>query len=241
MLKKLKKIVDARLPTEIVEEFEGLDLIDVGNKKIFEIANENIIKKDTRAKSGGYFFAGFSFLFFIFLYSTSPPTERFFSSPGIYIYSGLILIFLASLAYSFFIPKKMIILDRKNGVFTFPHTITGKHYVTPFNKVIFFWKSAVGTSGVSPTQLLAQHPDAKIGGSYLMAHVTWYLGILSFYVWYMDKNRPLPPGTAFDPYRQQDFERRKKEGFPKPLYKSHIPTPEATPEQQKERERIGGW
>ena len=57
----------------------------------------------------------------------------------------------------------------------------------------------------------------------------------------MDKNRPLPPGTAFDPYREADFERRKAEGFPKPLYGSIIETPEATPEQQAERERIGGW
>ncbi|MFL0092596.1 hypothetical protein [Tenacibaculum maritimum] len=63
----------------------------------------------------------------------------------------------------------------------------------------------------------------------------------SFYVWYMDKNRPLPPGTAFDAYRERDFERRKKLGFPKPLYGSNIPTPEATPAQQAERERIGGW
>ena len=57
----------------------------------------------------------------------------------------------------------------------------------------------------------------------------------------MDKNRPLPPGTAFDPYREADFQRRKAEGFPKPLYKSYIPTPEATRHQQLERERIGKW
>ncbi|WFO16521.1 hypothetical protein M601_001525 [Cellulophaga baltica 4] len=57
----------------------------------------------------------------------------------------------------------------------------------------------------------------------------------------MDKNRPLPPGDAFDEYRLQDFERRKAEGFPRPLYPSNIPTPEATPEQQEEREKIGGW
>ncbi|REH56731.1 hypothetical protein C7448_101774 [Tenacibaculum gallaicum] len=63
----------------------------------------------------------------------------------------------------------------------------------------------------------------------------------SFMVWYMDKNRPLPPGNTFDPYRQQDFERRKALGFPKPLYPSNVPTPEATPEQQEERKRIGGW
>ena len=57
----------------------------------------------------------------------------------------------------------------------------------------------------------------------------------------MDKNRPLPPDTAFDPYREADFQRRKAEGFPKPLYKSYIPTPEATRSQQLERERIGKW
>lgn len=53
----------------------------------------------------------------------------------------------------------------------------------------------------------------------------------------MDKNRPLPPGTAFDDYRLQGFERRKAEGFPPPLYPSRFPTPEATLEQQKEREQ----
>jgi len=58
----------------------------------------------------------------------------------------------------------------------------------------------------------------------------------SFYVWYMDKNRPLPPGTAFDEYREKDFDRRKNEGFPPPLFKSLVPTPEATPAQQLVRE-----
>ena len=52
-----------------------------------------------------------------------------------------------------------------------------------------------------------------------------------------DKNRPLPPGREFDPFRQADFERRKSEGFPPPMYLSHIPTPEATAEQHAEREK----
>jgi hypothetical protein len=59
---------------------------------------------------------------------------------------------------------------------------------------------------------------------------------LSICVWYMDKNRPLPLGAEFDKFRQKDFERRKAEGFPPPMYLSHIPTPEATAEQQAERE-----
>jgi hypothetical protein len=64
---------------------------------------------------------------------------------------------------------------------------------------------------------------------------------LSFYLWYMDKNRPLPPGTAFDPYRDKDFERRKAEGFPRPLFNCNFITPEHTPEQQAERRAIAGW
>ena len=74
---------------------------------------------------------------------------------------------------------------------------------------------------------------SRVGGiiTELQVDLSW-----SFTVWYMDKNRPLPPGTAFDAYREKDFERRKAEGFPKPLYKSTIPTPEATPEQQLVRE-----
>ena len=64
---------------------------------------------------------------------------------------------------------------------------------------------------------------------------------MSFITWYMNKNRPLPLGELFDPYREADFQRRKAEGFPKPLYPSDIPTPETTSDQQTERERIGKW
>ncbi|MCD7935600.1 MAG: hypothetical protein LUG98_01935, partial [Tannerellaceae bacterium] len=49
---------------------------------------------------------------------------------------------------------------------------------------------------------------------------------ISFFVWYMDKNRPLPPHTFFDPYREKDYKRRKAEGFPPPIYPSEIPIPE---------------
>ena len=48
------------------------------------------------------------------------------------------------------------------------------------------------------------------------------IGLSSYGIWI--KNRPLPPGEAFDPYREKDFHRRKAEGFLPPLYKSNIPT-----------------
>lgn len=46
--------------------------------------------------------------------------------------------------------------------------------------------------------------------------------IHSFLQWYMDKNRPLPPGKFFDQYRERDYERRKAYGFQKALTPSFV-------------------
>lgn len=48
---------------------------------------------------------------------------------------------------------------------------------------------------------------------------------LSFFLWYMDRNRPLPPGKRLDPYRVKDFLRRESEGFPVPLRHATIKIP----------------
>ena len=57
----------------------------------------------------------------------------------------------------------------------------------------------------------------------------------SFLLWYMDRNRPLPPGKRLDPYRAGDYLRRKAAGFPAPLRAAKIKIPpEVIPEQTKE-------
>ena len=57
----------------------------------------------------------------------------------------------------------------------------------------------------------------------------------SFLLWYMDPNRPLPPGKRLDPYRIKDYLRRKAAVFPAPLRASKIRIPrEVIPEQAKE-------
>ncbi|QXP59321.1 hypothetical protein [Olleya sp. HaHaR_3_96] len=137
--------------------------------------------------------------------------------------------------------KKQMVMDRLKGTITFPKINGEKKSITvPFHKGKGGIKSYM-IGDVMHTDLFfktLKGVKPKVVGN-LSEH---YLEeVWNFTVWYMDKNRPLPPGTAFDPYRQQDFERRKTLGFPKPLYKSTVPTPEATPEQQAERKKIGGW
>ncbi len=159
---------------------------------------------------------------------------------------GFILaIFLLFLGFVFFVvyyytmPNKEFILNREDGLLTFPGFMWHKNITMPIDKVLFTM-SGPSVHGTGAFELIIARPDRFYSKYHAGMNNNCYED-LSFYLWYMDKNRPLPPGTAFDPYRQRDFERRKAEGFPKPLFPAEIPTPEATLEQQAERERIGGW
>ena len=120
--------------------------------------------------------------------------------------------------YQYTHPSKKIILDRLNGIITFPNVFYGKPITIPFDKVLAALKlngmGAPVSLGFYHHKILATNIDLDYSPK-----SSW-----SFIVWYMDKNRPLPPGEAFDPYREKDFHRRKAEGFLPPLYKSNIPT-----------------
>ena len=125
--------------------------------------------------------------------------------------------------YKFTHPKKILILDRLNGIITFPGFLYGKPITMPFEEVLAAVK---GGYGVGMATLAILRKNKLMSTSYDFDLQFRPLQSWSFMVWYMDKNRPLPPGEIFDPYRQKDYERRKKEGFPKPLYQSWIATPE---------------
>ncbi len=148
-----------------------------------------------------------------------------------------------SYLFGFILPTKKIVLKRFTGKMTYPSYGFYPHMTLTFTQARVYKSLISGPDAtIAGHKLAARNPyNTGVGkGNYDLAPADpeeWW----SYFVWYMDKNRPLPQGKAFDPYREKDYERRKAEGFPKPLYKSNIPTPEATPEQQKEREKIGGW
>lgn len=155
-----------------------------------------------------------------------------------------LLLYLFFLGYSVFsiiayftLPPKEIIINRKDGLITFPGWYWIDNVTMRFADIKFGYTSG-GPNLIGGYILQILRPD-RIGTfeKFPLGCGNCYID-LSFLTWYMDKNRPLPPGKAFDPYRERDFQRRKKEKFPPPLYPASIPTPEATPAQQKEREKF---
>lgn len=134
---------------------------------------------------------------------------------------------------------KVYTFDRMTGMMTFPNPRTLKNYGRNPGTITFPFSDArfgmfLMQAG-RPHQLAISHPDGL--RSYAIDFVPFFdaLQTHSILVWYMDKNRPLPPGELFDPYREKDYERRKAEGFQPPLYPASIDTPENTPEREKER------
>ena len=88
-----------------------------------------------------------------------------------------------------------------------------------------------------------------LGGRAPGARVTRNIGVpamappraaWSFMLWYMDKNRPLPPSEALDPYRERDDARRAAEGHPPPLFPADIDTDAFLKLSFKERSKLRG-
>ena len=162
------------------------------------------------------------------------------------LFKSIIIFFLCIILYlplcflagnfTYFLPYRELILNREEGTISLHKPFKKDNIIISFEEGYGF----LGSIGTGPFFVLKFHSKSNFANGGELADV-FLEEFWDFVVWYMDKNRPLPPGTAFDPYREADFQRRKAEGFPKPLYKSYIPTPEATRRQQLERERIGKW
>ena len=199
--------------------------------------NEKICKKQRSAPREFHwnetFWAAlcFSPMIYIFLKNDS----ILLNIVGIIVY---LCICIAMGGYAFITPYEELILNREEGTISIHKPYKKDNIIIPFEEGDGFL-DLTGPSIGPYYKLKFSFKDKPFEGGTL---ADYYLEeFWDFVVWYMDKNRPLPPGTAFDPYREADFQRRKAEGFPKPLYKSYIPTPEATRRQQLERERIGKW
>ncbi|CAA0224533.1 hypothetical protein [Tenacibaculum maritimum] len=249
MLEKIKNFWKAKLPFEILVNFDGLDKEFVKNEGdnkgyFYKEVNDERIIINTNLKSGIILTSILMVVFIFFLLVVIQYVEKKEKYDDIFLGLTLLvpsLVLIVNVTRYFLVGEKYIILDRKKGKIHFQKPIGKKKYIYFFDDMEAGWK---GIGGTSPQMLLViRHKKTKEGLISPMSHIVLdkLYGTLSFYIWYMDKNRPLPSGSAFDAYREQDYQRRKAAGFPKPLYPSKIATPEATKEQQAARKRIGGW
>ncbi|CAA0221569.1 hypothetical protein [Tenacibaculum maritimum] len=164
-------------------------------------------------------------------------------SDDVVVVMGMLMSFglsgVLTIIYGFVAPIKYLVFDRINGIIVMPRNFRTTVEI-PFKTGHARQGYMNSSPGVISSMLgfVSSKDKDRVGGLLTEHRIEDFW---SFTVWYMDKNRPLPPGSAFDAYREQDYQRRKAAGFPKPLYPSKIATPEATKEQQAARKRIGGW
>jgi len=138
---------------------------------------------------------------------------------GVGLVFAFIILFVLILAYLLLVPPQQVVFDRMTGMVTLPR----KHLAPvklAFKDVFLYKHSPYTLSTEADTTLLAIAASATKGGDCIPGEATqvWW----SWYVQYMDKNRPLPNGTLLNAYRKKDYERRKAEGFPPPLYESEV-------------------
>ena len=233
---------------EIKKEITHSDILNLtkrtGNKKTEAIyhADDRFMCLQVDKKSLPIMFGGFClFLAVGFTIILTTATDDTASGLGYKITTLLLYIgFLFFFIYYFSMPSKEHIYDRLNSLTTFPGFMWHKNITMPIKKIAFNY-SQPSAQGIGSYELRIVRPDKMYSQFIGVSFGQEYYKDLSFFLWYMDKNRPLPPGAAFDEFRDRDFERRKAEGFPKPLFPSRFETPEATDKQPAERLMIGGW
>ena len=227
--------VDTPLDKIVKERPKSFDMDKLKDAMVVEVNDKVYREQKSLPREFSWIFCFcFAFIFMPIgvFYNTENGIERIVS---IIIY---IIICVGAGAFPLFAPYKELILNREEGTISMPCAFKKENVVISFEEGDGIVKFTAGGGAAPDVYLVFLYKNRKKGGH--LSHSDIY-AFWDFVVWYMDKNRPLPPGTAFDPYREADFQRRKAEGFPKPLYKSYIPTPEATRRQQLERERIGKW
>ena len=227
--------VDTPLDKIVKERPKSFDMDKLKDAMVVEVNDKVYREQKSLPREFSWIFCFcFAFIFMPIgvFYNTENGIERIVS---IIIY---IIICVGAGAFPLFAPYKELILNREEGTISMPRAFKKENVVISFEEGDGIVKFTAGGGAAPDVYLVFLHKNRKKGGH--LSHSDIY-AFWDFVVWYMDKNRPLPPGTAFDPYREADFQRRKAEEFPKPLYKSYIPTPEATRSQQLERERIGKW
>ncbi|MBF0577252.1 hypothetical protein [Dysgonomonas sp. GY617] len=135
-------------------------------------------------------------------------------------------------------PDKKFLFNRIDGTITMPDgymNLKNKTVTILFENAKFYYNLMPKSYGMYRIQVWGPYTygnkliDNAISARWLCyydSNKTDQREYASLFTWFMDKNRPLPPGAVFDPYREADYLRRESEGFLPPIYLSHIPISE---------------
>ncbi len=138
----------------------------------------------------------------------------------IYFFVWCILLSFLPILYNFIQPRKKLIFDRENQKVTIPRPLYYKSVTVPWASANAVVKRQIRQSFThSKAGLRPPHKGIGLMSPAVTISITevdkpqesW-----SFWLWYMDKNRPLPPSTSLDLYREQEIRRLKQKGFPAP-------------------------
>ncbi len=197
----------------------------LGDNPDYKYVDEKyLIEDETNSQRTSILFAA-GFLLFIFggLFINFKSYNTFE-----YVLFGIDLaLALTLIVYSFFCPSYIYIYNRLDGTVTLPLMWGMGSWTIPYKKLIYIKVM----SRLGDTSLGVVHPKPwtiNRGRGTVEREI-------SMYTWFMDKNRPLPPGSAYDKFRELDYQRRKAEGFQEPLYPSDFEITEETKEQEKEK------
>ena len=195
------------LPPIIVERPLGISDMSKNNDITraddqFFIMNNSITFRNFHLYIG---LIGYLLSYFFSLANNADDSFSIFIRICLFLFSTFYII------YNFTHPKKILILDRLNGIITFPGFLYGKPITMPFEEVLAAVK---GGYGVGMATLAILRKNKLMSTSYDFDLQFRPLQSWSFMVWYMDKNRPLPQEKCSTPIAKKTRSAAKKKDSP---------------------------
>lgn len=205
----------------------------------YKIINDEILEVDTTETH--WFIFGFSLLACLWLiwglidmyYISDFGKLEWYDSIILFMFSSVILTFSYFVIRRLYCPVYILRFNRLKGTVEMPKARfkgwRGETKIIPFREMILRY------SGTMVRNLSIMYPEDRF--------FVRPLGLdehngLPFVIWFMDRNRPLPPGEIFDIYRLRDYERRKSEGFRPPLFPASINDKELTSQERPDIRKL---
>lgn len=131
--------------------------------------------------------------------------ETLFIIIGLFISTVSVLLSFFALAWFVLFRKKQVIFDREKGTVSIPGPFWYKNVEIPFNDVVAITRKENRYYGIAKVLNLYRPDGYKVGVGINGYDIDSLKRDWAFYVWYMDKSRPLPPSPIFNKYRGNSY------------------------------------